>query len=264
MKALFEQMGEDINHPQWQVLAEYVRRFASVHPDCLDWITVAVEHPRILIGLLLLGDPHLFEIVYEWEDYLPFKWWMLPIKDWQAVTQGYLQPFANDKETTKILSAEIERTLRRFDERSDTFKIILEYLTTKVLGFKEANGVLSEIEKRGIDKAWDQLERFACHSLIREKSELRWPEGIDRKVWNDVIISEHWFALRWLNTNAGYQKAVFDAPLAAAYFSIVGVYPKQSYRAILSAFRDFHPEWFDTAFRAVQAILLTQLNIGEV
>jgi hypothetical protein len=133
-----------------------------------------------------------------------------------------------------------------------------------VLGFKEANGVLSEIEKRGIDKAWDQLERFACHSLIREKSELRWPEGIDRKVWNDVIISEHWFALRWLNTNAGYQKAVFDAPLAAAYFSIVGVYPKQSYRAILSAFRDFHPEWFDTAFRAVQAILLTQLNIGEV
>ncbi len=261
MHNLYNQMEENLNHQQWPVLFSYVERFAAVHPNCLDWLTVAVEHPRILIGLLLIGGTNIFEIVYEWQEYLPFKWWMLPMKDWQAVIHAQLEPFESDANTYQILVGEIKRSLQKFNERDSAFGIILECLLSKALQTNSPTSVLNQVKAWGVDKSWRQLEGYPLMELRREKAESYWPTGMDRDEWSELVAPEHRFALRWLNSSHNYQRAILDAPLAAAYFSVVGKYPQKSWRSFLTAFRDFHPDWFDTAFRAVQAILLTQFEV---
>lgn len=263
MHNLFRQMEENLNHQQWQVLFSYVERFATVHPNCLDWIAVAIEHPRILIGLLLIGDPHIFEIVYAWEEHLPFKWWQLPIRDWQALIDTQLDPLKSDANTHRIVAGEIERTLWKLNERDSAFGMKLEYLLTEVLQTESSTSVLKEVKAWGVDKSWKQLEGYPLMNLLREMAEAHWPTGMDRNEWSESVAPNHRFALRWLTSNHGYQRSVLDAPLAAAYFSIIGKYPQKSWRSFLTAFRDFHPDWFDTAFSAVQAILLTQFETGN-
>ncbi|MCL4704088.1 STY4851/ECs_5259 family protein [bacterium] len=263
MHDLFRQMDEDFNHLQWQVLFSYVERFAVVPPNCLDWIAVAIEHPRILIGLLLIGGSHIFEIVYTWEEHLPFKWWMLPIKDWRTVIHAQLQPFQGDTNTSRIIAGEIERTLWKIKERESAFGMMLEYLLTEILQTECPTSILKEVKAWGVDKSWKLLEGYPLMNLLREMAEAHWPTGMDRNGWSESVAPDHRFALRWLTNNHSYQRSVLDAPLAAAYFSIIGKYPQKSWRSFLTAFRDFHPDWFDTAFRAVQAILLTKLETGN-
>ncbi|MCI0562737.1 MAG: hypothetical protein MN733_30010, partial [Nitrososphaera sp.] len=131
MHNLFNQMEENLNHQQWPVLFSYVERFATIYPNCLDWISVAVEHPRILIGLLLIGGTNIFEIAYEWQEHLPFKWWMLPMKDWQAVIYAHLECFENDVNTRLILSGEIEHSLHKLNERDSAFSLRRPYETKR-------------------------------------------------------------------------------------------------------------------------------------
>jgi len=263
MRALFEHMSVDINQEEWVVLRNYVQRFMTVHPKCLDWVVVAADNPRILIGLLLIGGLSLFETVYEWQEYLPFKWWMLPISDWEACIRSFLEPFGDQEEMSDILRKEVYKTLNRIDQRSDSFKVLLEYLCIKVLNCSPATNVLSEVNMGGVERSWEKLEQLARNMLLREKAESRWPPGIDRGEWAAWVRAEHQPALRWFHTDQGYQRAVLDAPLIAAYFSVFGWYPKYGHRVFFSALRDFHPEWFDTAFRAVQAILLTQFGMSS-
>ncbi len=263
MHALFEKMEGDLNHQEWPVLIGYVERFATVHPNCLDWIAVAIEHPRLLIGLLLIGGAHIFETIYEWQEHLPFKWWMLSIKDWQTVIQAHLKPFENDPDTHRILAEEIARSLYKLNERNNAFGIILEFVAAEILKITPATRVLVEIKTCGIDKSWDHLQRFFSHTLLREKADAQWLIGIDREEWIELMLPEHRSALRWMNASHDYQRAVLDAPLAAAYFSIIGKHPQKIHRSFLTAFRDFHPDWFDTAFRAAQAILLVQFERGN-
>ena len=263
MQTLFETMAEDLKHDQWPVLLSYIRRFEKVHPDCLDWIGVASENPRILIGILLMGGAALFETVYEWEEYLPFKWWMLPIHDWKFVIGSYLSIYDDQEDVAHILSSEIERTLRRIDERNDTCKICLEYLILEIFHGRPKTHAITDVQNHGVDKSWELLEQITRHTILREKSESKWPEGVNREDWKTYISEEHQAAIHWLNVNNSFQRAVFDAPIATAYFSVTGIYPRQSHRVFLSAFREFHPEWFDTAFRAAQAIFLNQFDMGN-
>lgn len=263
MHDLFKQMEENLNHQEWQILFSYIERFVVVPPNCLDWIAVAIEHPRILVGLLVIGGPYTFETIYAWEEHLPFKWWMLPIRDWQAVIQAHLEPFKDDANIHRIIAGEVERNLRKLSERSSTFDVILEYLLSEVLQTDSPKNVLKEVKAWGIDKSWRQLEGYPLMNLRREMAEAHWPTGMDRDTWSESVTDDHRFTLRWLTSSHGYQRPVLDAPLAAAYFSVFGKYLQKSQRSFLTAFRDFHPDWFDTAFRAVQAILLTQFETGN-
>lgn len=221
---------------------------------------LAVEHPRILIGLLLMRDTRIFEIVYEWQEDLPFKWWVLPIHDWEYAIRSFLSPFETNVEVREILTKQIARLLDRLDERNPSFNTIAEYLKLHVLGCPASTNVLSEVATDGIDKSWRKLESYSLITVRREKGESHWPEGIQRDDWNELLKPEHLSFVKWLSAGVNYQRSILDAPLAAAYLSVAGQYPKQSHRASLTAFRDFHPDWFDTAFRAVQAILLVQLG----
>lgn len=260
---LFQEMSNDLNHDQWPFYIKYIRRFAKVHPNCLDWIKVSIEYPRILIGLLLIGGPKIFEIVYEWEDHFPFKWWMLPLKDWDYAIQNYLRPFEQDEQTYQILLKDIFRILQRIAERNVSFIVALEFLQKKY-NMNSATNCLDDVRNLGIDKSWIQIERCFRQNIFREKADDKWPVGIDRDEWSKLMASEHQNSLRWLKHNHGYQKPVLDAPLAAAYFTVVGIYPKQIHRVCLSILREFQSDWFDDVFRAVQAILLTELAMESI
>lgn len=255
---LFQEMSNDLNHDQWHFFIKYIRRFSTVHPNCLDWIRLAIEYPRILIELLLLGGPDIFKIVYEWEEYFPFELWMLPIKDWDDVIQNYLRPFEQDQYTHQILLKDIFRTLQKIAERNVSFIVSLEFFQKKY-NVSCTTNCLDNVKNLGIDKSWAQIERCFLQNIFREKADDKWPGGIDRDEWSKLFGPEHQNWLRWLKYNQGYQKSVLDAPLAAAYLNVMGIYPKQSHRVYLSILREFQSDWFDDVFRAVQAILLTEL-----
>ena len=95
-KTFIDRLIENPGDQGWNELLIAVRQFSDAHPDAIDLYETLIESPEIMAGLLIRTKKNEVELFLEWQDYLPFRWWQIPIKALSDALTGY-QSFVRDQ-----------------------------------------------------------------------------------------------------------------------------------------------------------------------
>lgn len=242
LSAFLSRIASDPLDEGWYQLVGAIRRYADVHPDSLDVYSAIIDEPLVAAGLFVRLTEADLRILLDWQDYLPFRWWQIPISifdqainDYQTVVDSRYQEHA-----TVIFQAMIRNFFKIAEEMPLMQPTVNALLNTGSDGSEGATN-------HGFDpvRAYEKnLSQDLLRDLFSSHGNDNWPQGMAREEWSKIFQTE----LPWLNdggAGAGFRRPFIDAVIAQGYSIAAGHYLNRDARAYVCAIREFDSTRFD-------------------
>jgi hypothetical protein len=256
LKQLMVELAEDPFDPRWPELLANVRKFAEVHPDSLDLYKAIIDNGTVAAGILVRSTGQDLPSLMEWEDYLPFRWWQIPIKDYLRAYKGYANFVVSEHaEYQDIMLEAATNQLLELHGLAPLTDIIINAVLNEALDRKPA-GFLAKAELITGPKIFDVLNSDLRNELMVQAGDEEWPSGISRDEWEKQFDTE----LPWLDHGVGYRKPMLDAIVAAAYSVVSGIYLAREERAFICVMRAFNPQQFDRMLKFAESAFYLSLR----
>lgn len=257
----FDLLESDPRHFGWQQLIQSVRRFAEVHPDSLDLYEAMIDRPDIMAGLLMRMKKEEVSMLMAWEDYLPFRWWQVPIDAFGRAYEGVKQSSViDDEDLIELITARALGNLSELIKFSVTSKAVVETFLSQSAGFPESEAYAGVRQLTTKIAYLEFLDKAFKQDLYAVVGDSYWPSGLNRQDWDQLFETE----IAWLDTSAqGNRKAFLDAIIAQAYSLASGEYLPREYRAFICSIREFCPEHFDKMMKLAVIIFYMSSHHGK-
>ena len=254
-------IGNDAAHEGWSELLKAIRRFSEVHPDSLDLYEAIIDNPMVIAGLVYRMNKKDIAMLMTWEDYIPFRWWQIPIDSYINAFNLFKENILN--QDLDIAEIRIENALgnlekiRHFSPLSKaTIEIVLTNCSTEVV-----EGIYNQV------KGMDSRDLFVNHldgtlkqKLFQTIGDSGWPYGLTRQDWQSFFNSE----VAWLDQlGMGFRKPFLDAIIAQAYSIAFDRYLPRDYRAFICATREFNPQNFDYMMQVAVIVFYMSIHHGK-
>ena len=241
LKILMMQLSEDACNDCWDILIKSIRVCSEVHPDSLDLYKAIINNPVVAAGLLIRTVEDDLKLLLKWEDFLPFKWWQLPIPSIVKAMKDF-KDYAKSKHPNYIndLMSNANTQMERMSNRSPIFQVI------------------SKESKKGICEQVDnELEMNKLNSSFFSKIGVNdWPNGLDRRDWECVFGT----SLPWFDDGKmKYRRPLLDAIMAQAYSITHNQYLGTNHRAFICVMYRFSPSAFEEGLN--HCITLFQIQV---
>ncbi|MBF0186103.1 MAG: hypothetical protein HQM06_17175 [Magnetococcales bacterium] len=95
---LLSAMGNDSDHPDWELLVAIIRLTREFPPNTLDVVKLLVRHPQTLQMALLrpeTPDNPSFGLIWQLAGRLPFSWSLQSVQSWHQVAKNYFRALHN-------------------------------------------------------------------------------------------------------------------------------------------------------------------------
>lgn len=237
----------------WPELQRILKLFSQVHPDALDLYDRLIEHPAIMASLVLRADADRRASLLQLEDYLPFRWWQIPLTHWLSSLEGYLGHIGivAGEAVLDIVRNALTDNCTAIRGHDKNMQISIGLAQQLALGL-EFQIKLFDVPPKTLYAALDDIVRKRVLPRLAESR--KWPTLLDRKeAATELGISQS--HMPWLSDDdRGFRRSFLDAPLIAAYASIEGIYLSREMRVSICAVRQFSPPEFDDMFKVAQAM----------
>ncbi len=253
-EAIFERLADVPDSEDWQLLVQYVQRYRDAHPDCLDIHEALIDSPRALVGLICRSQPEIADLLIEWGEYLPVRFWMVPANVWRdEVTAylGYLSQF--DDTVVDLEKAKLIGIFKKIRDLQPNTLLVMNRLLDQLDDPQD----FTDIELKF--KAFDEkpapyqaaIQSEVASSLFGRPEDERWPSGLTRELWNNIDKNP-----LWLEPGSGFRKAFIDAPVFSAFCVAKGIYLSRGHRAHVAAIRNFDSQAFDQIYVSFLVVFL--------
>jgi len=252
LKAFFNVLLENPVHSGWGDLLAHLNRFKDIHPDAMDSNEVLIEHPEVLVGLILRGGIDMLQLLDQWHEYLPLRLWLVPVVTWErAVDSFFLSIEQYGSAIIDTSRRQFVDCLQRLELQEDIYGNVVGLLKEK-LGIVDA---AKSDQSFNLSKEIENARLYVSQNIFTRPETETWPNGIDREDWNKIRNNP-----LWLDPGQGYRKPFLDAPVFAAFAVCSGVYLRLKHRAFISSIRQFDTDSFDNLYLRFVAIYMSALR----
>jgi len=251
------ELVEDPSDSRWSSVLINVRKFAEVHPDSIDLYEAIIDNAAMAAGVLIRSTENDLTALMDWENFLPFRWWQVPIKDYVQAYSGYANFVISEyPDYQELMLDTATNALVNLRSSLPITGITIDAALLELLD-RKPSGFLVNAEKIGPQKLFEVLNEDLKNELMIQIGDEQWPTGISREEWDKLFEED----LPWLNDGRmGFRKPLLDAIVAVAYSIAVGFYLPREERAFVCAMRAFNSKQFDRMLKfAESAIYLTRL-----
>lgn len=251
-------LSQENDSEKWNEFISYLKHFIGVHPDGVDLIQAAIEHPAIMANVWLqsANDEQLQRYLNYVCQTLPFSWWMIQMRDWKLAANNFLSQIETVNISVKnVLIDHLVLQLDGLTQDNHELNAVTEMLIEKIKGAANVNTALEAARNTPAKTYWGQLDQLCTHLFIGEIGDERWPQIPETNQMRESLSSKTKQSIKWPADNMRYQKSVIQSAItvAATLHDQTNLNLNQRIAAI--AARNFHPEAFATLYRASQAIL---------
>lgn len=252
LKAFFNVLLENPMHSGWGDLLAHLNRFKDIHPDAMDSNEVLIEHPEVLVGLILRGGIDMLQLLDQWHEYLPLRLWLVPVVTWErAVDSFFLSIEQYGSAIIDTSRRQFVDCLQRLELQEDIYGNVVGLLKEK-LGIVDA---AKSDQSFNLSKEIENARLYVSQNIFTRPETETWPNGIDREDWNKIRNNP-----LWLDPGQGYRSPFLDAPVFAAFAVCSGVYLRLKHRAFISSIRQFDTDSFDNLYSRFVAIYMSVLR----
>lgn len=228
----------------WADLVAAVRRLSDAHPDSIDLYEVIIEYPEVVAGLLVRMTPSDLPILIDWQNYLPFRWWQLPVKQVVGALVGYLGHIKNTQsDYQELLVQSAFRQIENLVKFVPAFGVIADITLDKAIGRSPENCAgLFKIDSRSL---YNYLNTNLKQNLYAQMGDRQWPRGLSREDW-ELHFNQK---LPWLDDDGmGYRRPLLDSFVAQTFSVISGSYLNADQRAFVLSIKATFPSLFEQLF----------------
>lgn len=244
-KAIFDALPGNNLSDDWAGLVQYVERFKEAHPDCLDVHESLIDSAGAILGVIFRSQPEVVDIMMEWEEYIPLRLWMLPLREWRNALQGYLASI--EQYGDSIIKLEQEKLigiLKKIKELEPNTVLVMNQLLQELGITQDETEYEDDLRNAGDIQAYiKEAQAKVAGTMFGRPEDERWPGGIHREIWNTISKNP-----LWLDAGQGYRMPFLDAPIYAAFCVAKGIYLDRQYRAFIAAMRNFDNRSFDDIY----------------
>lgn len=241
LQQIMTELAEDPFDPRWSELLAYVRKFAEVHPDSLDLYEAVIDNGTVAVGILVRSTERDLSYLIDWEEYLPFRWWQVPINDYVRAYKDYASLIISEfSEYQDIMLKAATNQLVKLHALVPLTDIIINAVLYEAVE-RKPEGLLAKAELITAPRMFEVLNSDLRNELMVQAGDQEWPRGISREEWEQQFDTK----LPWLDHGVGYRKPILDSIVAAAYSIAAGIYLQREERAFICVMRAFNPPQFD-------------------
>lgn len=248
----------EMSDTEWPVLERHLKGMGKLHPDCLDTLQTLIEHPSVMAEAFLRLGSQYISMFEDWQSYLPFRWWQVPIQAWITALDRYsasLRAAGAEEEMVQFALEQKWADLQTLYQRVPQLMLIKGHIGKEYFG-KAPSKLMALVEASGPKVVFNHLSKELAMALFRAKAEATWPQGPDRSWWAQRVQEEGGAdTIPWLD-DAGmkYRGPFLDAVVAQALAIANGRYLDREARVIVASIRSFAPDHFDQMYPLALAV----------
>ncbi|MCZ6803086.1 MAG: STY4851/ECs_5259 family protein [Proteobacteria bacterium] len=240
----------------WQLLLDHIRVLRDVHPDCLDTCDRLIESPEVIIGALLRLGGDYINMFIGWQNYLPFRWWQLPISAWKNAYKYYRDGIKKyDEDIQKIVIEQKRGDIQHLATNIPQMKVLHSCIEHELFGIPY-HGQLQEVSRQDPGHVLANLLHHMTRDLFRNKAEAEWPEGMPPYWWEQKIRDTGFtYDMPWIDDKGNhYRSSVLNSVITQAIFNNMAAYPDRETRVMICAMRSFAEQEWDELLYVAQAL----------
>ncbi|MBU3917135.1 STY4851/ECs_5259 family protein, partial [bacterium] len=249
--ARFDIMVKDPNHPDWDVIIQYIHRYQNLPLITLDLFGEMVQHSDLMAMLLLKYASTDFDRIWIFREELPFSWLTLPFDSWIKAADTFYsnlsEKLSNVKEDYReaFIKAPFETFFRNLIDDKKPFQFLVDFIKGRVL--KSDNVTIRKSQEEFAQMAQFSIN-YQHRELNRKHADDQWPLGPNFKEYIKDYNPTYLSLFQNVDLKVGFRNGVLGAPIFAAIACIEGLeIPKEQIFAV-KFLRDFDTEWFDNAY----------------
>ena len=260
LNKLMEVLSDDPGHNGWHEVLSAVRRFADVHPDSIDLYEAFIDNPEACSGLLVRMTSNDLAQLLDWENFLPFRWWQVPIPALSSAYNKYRQFYKDNRpEHYVTLMRGGKSRLKEMAGKTPGAEAAVDIMLSEAFEKYEAQGdSLKNAVAIGHQMLFDTFLSGEAKDMFSKEANSKWPAGLDRGDWQNVFN----VSLPWLDDgNQMYRRPFLDSVIAQSYSVVSGCYLDREKRAFVCAMHAFNP----TAFEKMLTMAISYFHLeGEL
>jgi hypothetical protein len=236
-------VATDAFHLGWTEILKAIRRFSEIHLDSLDLYEALIDNPVVIAGLVYRMNKKDIAMLMTWEDYIPFRWWQVPVASYILAFESYKNYVVSEHEDYKdILIEKALENLNKIKHFSALSSATIDIVLT-CLGETPVDGLFSKVKGlNSLDLYTKYLNSSLKQQLFQSVGAADWPNSLNRDDWRKKFKNE----VPWLDDAGDWDRRTFlDAIVAQAYSVVSNEYLPRDFRAFICAIREFNPQNFD-------------------
>lgn len=249
-RRVVKDLGSHPNHSGWERMDEMLRQVTRKPVTTFDAVLALVSNPS---AVALAGLRHAqSQIIWDRLQELPFLWATIGVKTWaQAWSLHWQQQLRAVDEMIGVDSAIQDDIRRSFDQRQ---RELLVQLQLRVPGMACIQACLQVVEDLA-ELGPGGIERLLPNAVLMIKQTIcdlrtRITAGHEDDEWPVPRLfvpddAQHYVRQLGLWECTGYQRAVLQAPVLAAWHSAMDVEVNEGLMRDLHEVRGFESDWFD-------------------
>lgn len=248
-------LGNDPEHPDWELIFAYLELSREFPPSTLDVMTHLVAQPATLALLLLRSNDDNFNRVWSLSEQMPFSWSLIPARTWAEAANLYYGTLRNSLAVFDWGEQAVIDGFKQFYERicqqRSSWLPLGDWLREQLFPKAPINGnsLLWQARLKGDAQLKETIRQYEEGLQERHGADEQWP-----------ISSEVMSLANQLEENHRYQhlrspfRPVRCAPFVAAHICLTGIEPSPLLVYELRLIRAFDPEWFFKTYSVAIAL----------
>jgi len=245
------------NEDAWQALVKHLKLMRHAHPDCLDTCNVIIEEPEVLVGVFLRAGSDYGGMFEDWQAYLPFRWWQIPLATWENSLKNFRTSVSAEatEEIVEMVMSQKREEISRLAKDIPQMQVVRERLEHDFFG-APLDGISRKISQSQPATVFRHINDDLVRKLFSRKADAQWPRGALRDWWVERLgMFCDTQGIPWLDDGGlKHRRPVLDAIIAQALFTVYGHYPDRESRVLICAMRAFSPDDFDRMLLTTQAL----------
>ncbi|WP_420554263.1 STY4851/ECs_5259 family protein [Neptuniibacter marinus] len=261
LKEYLNVVSLNADHEGWSEVLKAIRRFSEVHPDSLDLYEAIIDNPVVIAGLVYRMNKADIAMLMTWEDYIPFRWWQIPIASYiRAFDDFKIMALNQGSDLANIIIGNALTNLEQIRHFNFLSKVTLEIVLTHCSD-APVEGIYNQVKgMNSCDLFRNNLDGILKQQLFQSVGEADWPNGLNREDWNVFFTNE----IAWLDPHGmGFRMAFLDAIIAQAYSIAFDEYLPRDFRAFICATREFNPQFFDQMMQLAVIVFYMSVHHGK-
>lgn len=254
-------LGNDPEHPDWELIFTYLELSKEFPPSTLDVLTHLVAYPAALALLLLKSNDDNFNRIWSLSEQMPFSWSLIPAKTWVEAANLYYSTLRNSLITFDWGEQAVIDRFKQFYER-----IRQQRPSWLPLGDWLQRHLFPRTPINGSSLYWQaKLNPAQLKEIIwtneqnlqgRHHADEQWPTS------NEVmkLVNNLEEIYRYPHLNKLF-RPVRCAPFVAAHICLTNTEPSPLLVYELRLIRAFDPDWFFETYSVAIALGLANLII---
>ena len=245
LNELMVKISQDPFDTSWNDVVKSARVCSDAHPDSLDLYKAIIDNPIVAAGLLIRMTKNDLNLLLNWEEFLPFRWWQLPVDSIIKAIKG-LKDLSEEQysDYSESIMENANSQLNEIARMSPIFQTTIDIVFKNVYG--ESNtGTYAQVEQIGAEFFWEILNNESLQGkdgVYVQIGEREWPYGLERNDWEEIFGE----TLSWLNDGEiEHRRALLDSIVSQAYSIVYDKYLSRGHRALICKMHKFIPGNFE-------------------